>query len=185
MRKAKYQVIFTCNLSILYFKYEIYRNPRWHYLNPRICQLTKQSNQRTGSGWMHWINLYWTFSGLLHAGSNCIRPYFFYLVDERKLPFLSISASDSKFNPQNTQCILKVKFFIFLELNKKFSFSANLYLWFSLTHKMVQNLKARSVSYLNAISLIHWTFINLKILKAKFRFKILKPGSELKFKPWP
>ncbi|MDY0362676.1 MAG: hypothetical protein RBR08_14590, partial [Desulforegulaceae bacterium] len=43
-------------------------------------------------------------------------------------PFLPISASDSKFNPQNTPCIPAVKFFIFLELSKKFSFSANHYL---------------------------------------------------------
>jgi len=47
------------------------------------------------------------------------------IVDERKRTFLSILKSDSKFNPQNTPCILKVKFFIFLKLSKKFSFSAN------------------------------------------------------------
>jgi hypothetical protein len=42
-----------------------------------------------------------------------------YLVPERKLSFSPISASDSNFNPQNTQCIPVVKIFVFLDLNEK------------------------------------------------------------------
>ena len=43
-----------------------------------------------------------------------------YLVPERKLSFSPISASDKKFNPQNTQCIPAVKILIFLDLDEKF-----------------------------------------------------------------
>ena len=42
-----------------------------------------------------------------------------YLVPERKLSFSPISASDSNFNPRNTQCIPAVKIFVFLDLNEK------------------------------------------------------------------
>jgi len=53
--------------------------------------------------------------------SHCQGGYFvtsYELVSERKLPFFPISASDSDFNPQNTQCIPAVKIFAFLELGK-------------------------------------------------------------------
>jgi hypothetical protein len=42
------------------------------------------------------------------------------LVPERKLSFSPISASDSNFNPRNTQCMSVVKIFLFLDLNEKF-----------------------------------------------------------------
>ena len=56
------------------------------------------------------------FRGLFH------RYIFFrnaYLVPERKLSFSPISASDSNFNPRNTQCMSVVKIFVFLDLNEK------------------------------------------------------------------
>ncbi len=37
-------------------------------------------------------------------------------------PFCPISASDSNFNPRNTQCMPVVKIFAFLELAQKFAF---------------------------------------------------------------
>jgi hypothetical protein len=36
----------------------------------------------------------------------------------QNVPFCPISASDSNFNPQNTQCIPAVKIFVFLELEQ-------------------------------------------------------------------
>jgi hypothetical protein len=42
-----------------------------------------------------------------------------YIVPERKLSFPPISASDSYFNPQNTNSIPVVKIFVFLDLNQK------------------------------------------------------------------
>jgi hypothetical protein len=40
-------------------------------------------------------------------------------VPERKLSFPPISATDSDFNPRNTQCMSVVKIFVFLDLNGK------------------------------------------------------------------
>jgi hypothetical protein len=37
-------------------------------------------------------------------------------------PFCPISASDSNFNPRNTQCIPVVKIIVFLELEQKYAF---------------------------------------------------------------
>ena len=45
------------------------------------------------------------------------------VVPERKWPFLPISTSIQNFNPRNTQCMPVVKILIFLDLDKKFSFS--------------------------------------------------------------
>ena len=41
-------------------------------------------------------------------------------------PFCPIQASDSNFNPQNTQCIPVVKIFAFLELEQKYAFFKSL-----------------------------------------------------------
>jgi len=49
-------------------------------------------------------------------------------VPERKLSFSPISASDSNFNPRNTQCMSVVKIFAFLDLNEKSYFSFGHYL---------------------------------------------------------
>jgi len=51
-----------------------------------------------------------------------------YLVPERKLSSLPISASDSNFKPRNTQCIPAVKIIVFLDLNEKSWFSFGHYL---------------------------------------------------------
>ena len=40
----------------------------------------------------------------------------------KNAPFCQIPASDSNFNPQNTQCIPSVKIFAFLELEQKLTF---------------------------------------------------------------
>jgi hypothetical protein len=42
-----------------------------------------------------------------------------YLRPLQNTPFCPISASGSNFNPQNTQSILVVKIFVFLELEQK------------------------------------------------------------------
>ncbi|RZB35564.1 MAG: hypothetical protein SRB2_03020 [Desulfobacteraceae bacterium Eth-SRB2] len=42
-----------------------------------------------------------------------------YIVPERKLLFPPISASDSNFNPRNTNSIPVVKIFVYLDLNEK------------------------------------------------------------------
>ena len=49
----------------------------------------------------------------------CLRKSVSYLVPERKLSFPPISASDSNFNPRNTNSITVVKIFVFLDLNEK------------------------------------------------------------------
>jgi len=52
----------------------------------------------------------------------------FYLVPERKWSFLPISASNKNLNPQKTPSIPPVKILIFLDLDKKPSFSFRHYL---------------------------------------------------------
>jgi len=45
-------------------------------------------------------------------------------------PFCPISASDSNFNPRNTQCIPVVKIIALLELEQKYAFFKGLYVRF-------------------------------------------------------
>jgi len=44
------------------------------------------------------------------------------MIPLQNVTFCPISASDSKFNPQNTQCIPAVEVFVFLELEQKSTF---------------------------------------------------------------
>jgi|GEM_PF-3172954 len=67
----------------------------------------------------------------------------------REWLFFAISASDSDFNPQNTQCIPAVKIFAFLDLAKNFSFSDSLpgkkRLQRAMKSSMVRNVSALSL----------------------------------------
>ena len=53
---------------------------------------------------------------------------FSYLVPVHKWLFSAISALDSDFNPQNTQCIPAVKIFVFIDLAENISFLDGHYL---------------------------------------------------------
>jgi len=55
------------------------------------------------------------FSTGILLSSYAVRPL-------QNAPFCSISASDSNFNPRNTQCIPVVKIIVFLELKQKLTF---------------------------------------------------------------
>jgi hypothetical protein len=56
---------------------------------------------------------------LLSIQQETVRPL-------QNAPFCPISASDSNFNPQNTQCIPVVKIIAFLELEQKYAFCKGL-----------------------------------------------------------
>jgi hypothetical protein len=57
----------------------------------------------------HGKRLFTFFTNKFVCGHSIIS---FYLVPERKLSFSPISASDSNFNPRNTQCMSVVKIFV-------------------------------------------------------------------------
>ena len=66
-----------------------------------------------------------------------------YLRPLQNTPFCPISASGSNFNPQNTQSILVVKIFVFLELEQKWAFCKGLNLM-----RIYEELASRSGNFL-------------------------------------
>jgi hypothetical protein len=78
-------------------------------------------------------------------------------VSVRKWLFSAISASDSDFNPRNTQSIPPVKIFVFLDLAKNISFSDGHYLTAT---KSIKRVGRRRMSVSVCVGL--WQFNALK-----------------------